>query len=116
MSKYPWQDKQDRRREERRPIPVKNTQTIKPLTKERSAQNRLYLKLRAQFLRDHPICQVNIECIKAPATEIHHKKGRIGNLLTDVRYFLACCRACHDWELKHSKEAKEKGISESRLN
>jgi hypothetical protein len=42
-------------------------------------------------------------------------KGRIGNLLTDPKYFLAVCRQCHNWIEEHPKEAKELGYSVSRI-
>jgi hypothetical protein len=37
-----------------------------------------YLKLRRKFLSENPLCRADLqECTKI-ATEVHHKKGRLG--------------------------------------
>lgn len=85
----------------------------KQIKDRKSADKKIYKVLRDDFLKDHFICEV---CFKNPATDVHHKKGRLGELLTLVRYFLAVCRNCHTWIESHPKEAKDKGYSLSRLN
>ncbi len=70
------------------PKPEKVVKDKKPyripkLSKKREAQNKEYLALREVFLVGK-ICPVTGE----KANQIHHRKGRIGKLLTDVRYFL----------------------------
>jgi hypothetical protein len=115
MGKYPFSDFQDERRENRRPKPVKKQTSIKSLSVNREKQNKEYLRLRDKFLKEHPICQMQKKCKAAPATQIHHQKGRIGELLTDVSYFMACCQDCHAWATLHSKESISLGISISRL-
>lgn len=55
-------------------------------------KNRLsiYYKLREEYLKNNPICEV---CKVKKSTEIHHKRGRNGpNLFLD---FLAVDRDCH---------------------
>ncbi|HUN55896.1 MAG TPA: hypothetical protein VMU29_12130 [Smithella sp.] len=58
-------------------------------------------------------------------SDIHHKMGKIGYadqwaidneipLVIDPRHFLAMNRPGHTWVTEHSKEAIEKGWSESR--
>lgn len=69
----------------------KKRKPIKKMSKKRSIENKEYLKIREQFLKDNPICAVTGN----QATEIHHMKGRIGSLLTDVRYFLPVSRIAH---------------------
>lgn len=86
---------------------------IRKLSTKRAQQNREYIKVRYLFLIENPICQ--IEGCGCEATEVHHKKGRIGKLLTDVRYFLAVCRSHHNYIELHPEESKEKGYSLSRL-
>ncbi len=51
-----------------------------------------YGKAKRLFLHDHPWCQ---ECFTSKATDLHHRKGRLGKLLTDPMYFMALCRTCH---------------------
>lgn len=52
---------------------------------------RLYNKQRVPFLDKHFICEV---CNLAPATELHHRKGR-GKYLLDESTWLAVCFNCH---------------------
>ena len=89
---------------------------IRKLSKKRAAQNRGYLKLREQYLIENPFCKVMTEGCTGRATTIHHKKGRIGKLLTDTNYFLGCCMNCHEAIERNPIWAKEKGYSLSRLS
>lgn len=86
---------------------------------KRAKQEREYLKIRDKFLLDNPTCephsQIWVTRMCAWSTEVHHKKGRIGDLLTDVTFFLPVCRECHQWIEDNPKLAKEKGYSLSRL-
>lgn len=82
-------------------------------TKQESKEKD-YLKIRKEFLKEHPKCEVD-KCVK-DAKEIHHKKGRTGDLLTDTRYFLAVCSTHHKLIEAKPNWAKENGYSESRLS
>ena len=85
---------------------------IRKVSKKHSANLREYKKLRDKFMSE------NTECTRCgnEATDCHHKKGKIGNDLLDVRYFLALCRQCHSWVEQHPKESKELGYSLNRLD
>lgn len=84
--------------------------------KERMA---VYGAIRKVFLEARPDCQghftryendiYNIWIVKA--TEIHHQRGRVGDLLYDVRYFMQVCRKCHEYIETHPEEAYERGWS-----
>ena len=102
------------------------TRTQKQIAKrsnKRAKQEREYAKVRDQYLNDHPICEVHREPVGeiggmlyyCQASEVHHKRGRIGKYLTDTRYFLAVCREAHDKIENNPSWAREKGYSESRL-
>lgn len=84
---------------------------------KRKKQESLYARLRREFLLSSPHCQANLpnKCTRQ-ATDVHHKAGRIGNLLNDTKHWLAVCRACHDWIELNPIEAKELGFSINRLN
>lgn len=84
-------------------------------SKKRAAQEREYEKKRKAFLEENPLCQVRAFGCSTFSTEVHHKAGRIGNLLTDETKFLAVCRNCHQVIEMNPKMAKEKGFSISRL-
>ena len=73
-----------------------------------------YRALRDAYLKEHKICE-HPEC-KSPSEDLHHAKGRVGDLLTDVRYFKALCRRCHRWVEENPTEAKSIGLSLSRLD
>jgi hypothetical protein len=73
----------------------KKRKRIKSLSIKREAQNREYLKLRKIFLELHPTCEIKKDGCTGMASDIHHTKGRIGSLLTDIEHFQSCCRSCH---------------------
>jgi hypothetical protein len=50
-----------------------------------------YQRVRVDYLRAHLTCEV---CRLEPSTQVHHRKGR-GKLLSEARWFLACCFICH---------------------
>lgn len=87
---------------------------IPPISKKRKIENAKYLVLRAEFLgkKENSICPVTGK----KATEIHHKKGRVGSLFLDVRYWLGVSREGHKLIEENPEWAKEKGYSLNRLN
>jgi len=87
-------------------------QKIRPRSVKRLKQERQYIRLKNFYLYHHPGCE--IEGCMAPATEIHHKMGRTGDLLTDTRYFLGVCRPHHNYIESNPAEAKEHGYSLTR--
>lgn len=75
----------------------------------------VYDKRRLAFLALNKWCQATLpECTKM-ATEVHHKKGRVGDNYLNMTTWLAACHNCHHWITEHSKEAIELGLSTSRL-
>ena len=89
---------------------------IRPRSKKRAKQERDYAKLRVQFLQDNPVCQIQVEGCTNRSEQVHHKRGRLGDLLTDVRYFCATCDNCHKWAENNPLEAKKIGASLNRLS
>lgn len=73
-----------------------------------------YYKLRADFLNlpENKICPVTGE----PTTDVHHKKGRTGDLLLDIRFWLAVSRTGHDKIESNPNWAKKMGYSLNRLS
>ena len=96
-----------------KPAP-KEKKKQKPIRKnsiKRTKENKEYLTLREVFLVGK-FCPVTGEV----ATQVHHKKGRIGKLLYDVRYFLGVSAEGHKWIEEHPEEAKKLGYSLNRLD
>jgi len=90
--------------EKRKPIKKKPVK-IAAVSKKRSEQNKEYTKTRLQFLSENFLCQ---RCFKS-ADEIHHKAGRTGERLNDVKDFMVVCRTCHQYIHEHPAESREKG-------
>jgi hypothetical protein len=88
---------------------------IKRRSDKRAEQEKEYSKGRIQFLIEHPVCEFNESC-QRESTDVHHPEGRIGDLLTDFSKCKALCRGHHVWVELHPKEAKELGLSKSRLS
>ncbi len=81
-------------------------------SKKRAKQVREYNSLIVEYLRENPDCG---RC-GDPAGTIHHKKGRMGEMLLNTKYWMPACIDCHSWIEAHPKEAKEKGYSLNRLS
>jgi hypothetical protein len=96
------------------------TQTFKPpvsIKKEsdpRKEVNKEYNKLAKQFITLHPKCQV--KSCNAPSACVHHKSGRVGELLLNTKYFLAVCLPCHRKIEENPTWAKKEGYSVSRIS
>lgn len=86
----------------------------RPRSLKRQKQGKEYSALRGEFLMLHPHCQAALTGCLRHASEIHHKKGRIGELYLDTTAWLSCCHSCHVWIELHPREAKELGLSQSR--
>lgn len=92
---------------------------IKPVSKKQTSDLNKYGKVRAEYLREHPCCEVGLPGCGGCDTrmlQIHHKKGRIGDLLTNKKYFLTVCYDCHIYIEAHPALARENGWSLSRLS
>jgi len=84
---------------------------MKVYSAKRSRDIYEYKKVRRKYLNEHPNC---VRCYK-PATDVHHRKSRRGDLLLDVKYFISVCRTCHQYIEEHPDYAKKYGYSISRL-
>lgn len=88
---------------------------IPPRSPKRILEDAEYSAKRKLFLVKHPMCEAHLAGICTQyATDVHHMAGRLGDLLLDIRYWKAVCRACHTWIELHPIEAKEAGLSISR--
>ncbi len=91
----------------------KKPKPIKKVSDKRKIASVEYSVVKNQYLVDNPICEVD-NCLNA-SDQIHHKKGRTEDLLTDIKHFLAVCDPCHKYIELHPEWAKLHGYSESRL-
>ena len=93
---------------EKKPVKKISIRSVK-----RMAEDRLYLKKRKEYLMSHANCEVK-GCTYSSG-EIHHRKGRIGKLLYDEKYFLAVCSVHHRIIEDNPNWAKKNKYSSSRL-
>jgi hypothetical protein len=84
--------------------PLKRKTRLRQVSKKRAIQNSVYRVLRESYLVENPFCYI---CGKN-SCDIHHKRGRFGERLNDVNYFMAVCRSCHQWIHSNPKEAYAK--------
>ncbi len=74
-------------------------------SEKRKEQERIYAQVSKVYKESNPNC----ECCGNKATDIHHKNGRNGDRLNDVKFFMSVCRTCHTYIHEHPKEARENG-------
>ncbi len=74
---------------------VKPPTPIKKLSPKQAKIKAEYLKVRLEYLNKHPYCEINWVGCTGSATDLHHSKGR-GINTTEVKFFKASCRNCHD--------------------
>lgn len=91
-------------------IILKKNYRIAKVSKSQKERNKIYSKLRAQYLEKNPICEV---CKQSQSNQIHHKAGRIGDNL--FKYFLATCDICHKKIEMNPKWSYEQGYTITRL-
>jgi hypothetical protein len=67
---------------------------IKPISDKRKKNNVTYSKKRSQFLSlpENKKCHI---CKEKPASQVHHKYGRIGKAFLDERTWMAVDGDCH---------------------
>ena len=97
--------KREKKAVARRAAPRKRIAARSERGRERNAE---YLKVRDEFLKAHPFCQV---CPETHASEqVHHRRGRVGMLLTYTPEFVATCFEGHQWIDANREKARELGL------
>lgn len=97
--------------------PKPTAKRIPAMSSKMAKKKAVYSVMRVKFLTDHPMCHARIDArCSMKATEVHHKAGRIEELLLDMRFWLPVCHNCHVWCELHPIEAKEMGLSTDRLS
>jgi hypothetical protein len=87
---------------------------IKKVSLKRSDSLKEYRVESAIFIKENPVCGMNLPGCTKKATQVHHKKGRENDLLLKKEFWMPGCDSCHTWCTEHSKEAIELGLSISR--
>jgi len=73
-----------------------------------------YQRVRVDYLRAHLTCEGCVPLFgskyPAPATELHHTRGRVGKLLCQSENFKALCAGCHAFCHNHPAIARSAGL------
>ena len=107
-----WSD--NKKKNEGKQKTIKEFKPIPKISQKRKIENAKYIVLRIEFLgkKENQVCPITGK----KTTEIHHKKGRVGSLFLDVRYWLAVSREGHKKIEENPVWAKKEGYSLSRLS
>lgn len=93
--------------------PKPYARAIRPVSETMAANLAKYRTKRDRYFKDHPVCE--FPGCRSRKITLHHKRGRVGAFLTDIRYFCSLCGFHHTWVNEHNKEAAKMGLVESRL-
>ena len=83
---------------------------LRGISSKRMGQVREYTIKRREFLILHccKVCWDSGQKVRQ-ATEVHHVRGRVGEMLLDTRYWLPICHFCHRKIHKEPAWATEMG-------
>ena len=89
---------------------------LRKVSDTRRKQLAQYAKLRRELLSTFDFCQfgrlesdkISPLCWRSPV-DVHHRKGRHGELLFDPRWVICLCHWHHDWVHAHANEARRLG-------
>jgi hypothetical protein len=96
-----------------KPLP-RATKAIAKVSKSRAVKLRVYEQNKAEYLADNSVCEFP-GCERTDVT-LHHKIGRVGDLLTDKKHFCALCLEHHMYCEENPNIAKYLNLSGSRLS
>lgn len=95
---------------------------LRAVSKKGYEKSKLYKKARQEYLETHCCCEAKLTGCTIPTNsydntdlQIHHKKGRAGELLYNKDYFLAVCFNCHRYIEDNPYFAISNGFSLSRF-
>lgn len=86
---------------------------INGVSEKRKVEEKEYLKIKAEVLKKHPVCQFP-GCNKK-SVDTHHSEGRNGKNYLNKKKLKALCRAHHIFCELNPKLAKTMNLSKSRL-
>lgn len=87
----------------------KKPKPLSKASKKELTRRAKYMKARAEYLRENPVCEVS-GC-NHKADQIHHRKGRVGDLLFNKDFFFATHIECHHEIETNPKWAYENNYS-----
>lgn len=103
------EEKTRRLEAERRAVQRKR---IPQVSKVQRKKNTAYSVVVKKFKLENPFCACcpKRKMVPRPTEHNHHQRGKLGPLLTDVRFFIPVCFNCHAWIGDHPVEARAIGM------
>lgn len=99
---------------------------IKARSQSEAVRLAVYRGIKELFLTQNPMCQCcqtlythltgGVVARVSFADSVHHRKGRSGLLLFDVRHWLAACDRCHRWIHDNPETAISLGLLSKEWN
>jgi len=84
---------------------------LRKVSKKRSKELREYSKLRKEFLKRRPYCEIFEACCTRIATTIHHMNHRENLRLLDKSWWLPACLPCHRFITDQPAYARANGFT-----
>lgn len=77
-----------------------------------AARDRRYARDRAEFLAEHPLCEVawDEHCTHI-GDEVHHMAGRYPSIFFRRDLWRSACHSCHQQATDNPAEAYRRGVS-----
>jgi hypothetical protein len=84
---------------------------LKPQSAKQRKRLAEYMPIRNKFLEENPfcVCCKQLDGYIVRSTEVHHKLGRVGPLLTDTAHFVPVCSTHGAWVHANPYEAAQRG-------
>lgn len=80
------------------------------MRKKRRPGTEQYLQMRETIAEQAAYrCQAKTPRCSGQLDQVHHRKGRDGELLTNPEYLLGVCEPCHSYIHSHPSESYERG-------
>jgi hypothetical protein len=91
---------------------LKSSAPLKAISNKRAKQNDEYKRVKAAWInqRERENRMGCDGCAMYRGSELHHRRGRIGRLLTFTPEFRWLCRDCHNAVHEHPAWARECGL------
>lgn len=93
---------------------LKEPKPIAKESKQRKEVNKDYLPAAKEYIKKHPLCKIKSAVCTGKSQHVHHLKGRIGDMLTDKKYWMPACDKCNSWLEQNDLWARQNGFKLSK--
>lgn len=112
MSKAPWTRMKGGMKPRSKPAKPKR-KSVRQRSHKMVLRMAAYRVIKASILKYRGCCAcfaLGLDGSQHKATELHHSRGRVGSLLTDLEYIYPVCRRAHNYIHSHPEKARKVGL------